>query len=442
MATTKPKKAEVRENSTQPEKIEDIWKKDAGMALVSRRNFKLECRRGKFRDTLNFDSLCSAFTWSDTGPLLSGSASLTLPARQTVLDVQQGDLVACQVTSSPDADKGWQDVWRMRVSSLAYDVAGGQLSLGLVDELHRLMESTQDFSFKKDKKHPNGWYCHQIAKDVLDEYGVPVGKLMKGKHRIKRLTKQGVSPLDIIQAAYAREKKFSAQKVVIKFRGGKFYAVPLHYSKFLYEFAGTLTGATLTGRNRKKFATVLEVIASDSQSKSKKKKYTLTVKSKKLIARFGRIVKTLHLGDVDSKADAREEALRHMKEVAEPKRDLSVTHPGIPSVARGDAVKINLPDQGFKKEVLFIKEVTHSVAPGSYEMEIVLSYDDPVRDAKEERECAEKCKKAREQNRPLPKDCNCPEGKSDKDKKQPEKNKNRESKDEGPSQKRADSVSN
>ena len=422
-AKTKPKKAAAREEAW-PEPIKDIWLRNAGQMALGMRNFRIEIRRGKYRGNLDLDALCTGFTWSDTGPLLSGSITLQLPRNQKVLDIQHGDLAICFVSANPRGEKGkgWSEVWRMRVNSLEYSAAEGSMNIGLVDELQRLQQSESDFKFAKDKRHPKGWYCHQIAAEICDEYNIQVGKLMKGKKKIRRLTKQKVSPLDIIQAAYAREKKANGTKAVIKMQGGKLYILPLHYSKFLYEFAGSVTGANIIQRNRKEFATVLEVSATNTSDKTKKSKISLRVKSKKLLARFGLIVKQLKLGDVDSIEDARKEAKRWLVEHAEPRRDLTISHPGIPSVGRGDAVKIRMPREGFKKEVLFVKEATHNVAPGAYDMELTMTYDDPVANAKKEKECREKCEKARKNNRPLPKDCDCPKA----DRKQPEKNKDRQ----------------
>lgn len=84
----------------------------------------------------------------------------------------------------------------------ATDLNQGQLTVDAYDHLIYPHSITIDASYVADKKHPKGWYPHEIAADLCRKARIPVAGLVKGKYRIKRFVVKEASILDLIVKAY------------------------------------------------------------------------------------------------------------------------------------------------------------------------------------------------------------------------------------------------
>jgi hypothetical protein len=81
-----------------------------------------------------------------------------------------------------------------------------------------------------------------------------------------------------------------------------------------------------------------------------------------------------------------------------------VTHPGIPGLRRGHALRVFLPESG-SKDIVYVKDVTHSVSPGGYDMEVTCSFEDPFVAQDERIALLKKCAAAKRRGRKPPADC-------------------------------------
>jgi hypothetical protein len=60
------------------------------------------------------------------------------------------------------------------------------------------------------------------------------------------------------------------------------------------------------------------------------------------------------------------------------KRHVTFTHPGLPFVDRGDALRLSLPDGDFE-QIVFVVSARHDLSAGAYTMDITIGFDDPWR---------------------------------------------------------------
>jgi hypothetical protein len=84
--------------------------------------------------------------------------------------------------------------------------------------------------------------------------------------------------------------------------------------------------------------------------------------------------------------------------VGKPIRELQLTHPGIPTLRRGDALHATLPDKALA-QVIYVTRVEHNLGPGSYTISIGVRFTDPYVDAKINRVSANKKKAATKRGR-------------------------------------------
>jgi hypothetical protein len=107
---------------------------------------------------------------------------------------------------------------------------------------------------------------------------------------------------------------------------------------------------------------------------------------------------------VYSEANVRERAKRRLVHMQEPDQELSVTVPGIPTLQRGDALRVSLPQVGLS-ELVYAKTVTHSASAESYTTDLTCQFTDPFKDKEGDKTREKICKTAREKGRTLPAFC-------------------------------------
>jgi hypothetical protein len=286
------------------------------------------------------------------------------------------------------------------------------MTFELQSDLALLQKSKDDFKFKKDKKHPRGWHPHDVVKAVCRRYGVKVGRLARTNHRIKNLTQQNASPLDIIIKAYERERVQEGRTFIIDYSRGKLEILPFRRSQTMLFLGPTLLEAEYTRSLKEDFATVLTVRSTKSVSRGKRKKKKVRIqvpavpRNDKFVQRYGFIHQKFTAKDADTLAEVRKEAKRHLLKMRKPEKELTLSHPGITRVKRGQAIKVYVPEVDLQS-ICFVKGVSHTVAAGNYNMDITIAWKDPYDDAERRRKkvLEERCKKARRRRRPLPAGC-------------------------------------
>jgi hypothetical protein len=393
------------------DKPRDYWKKDAPPIELDRFVFRGTLRRGdqpKRERVLDIGPLLTSLSWEDTGPLMNGTAEM-MQLDTERFSIKTGHQLKIEWAKHRGAD--WAVLWQMRVQTVD-ETSDGTVSLELIDELSWLDKSRDDFQYKKGKgksKHSRrkGWLAHVIARDICRRYGVKVGKLAKGKHRIENLTEENISPVAAITKAYDLDRAETGRKFIVRMRYGKLEVLTLKRSRYLLLVGPHLIEAAYSRGIKEDLTTRFRVSTEVKRGHRKQKKIEVLVRSKrKVMRRFGLIHKPLTLDDpVKTKAQARNRAKRKLGQSQKPVRELSVSMPGVPSVGQGQAIRVKLEDMGLN-ELVYVTSASHMVSAGEYTMDLEVSFTDPFTDPEGEKIRKEICKKAVERHRKPPRFCN------------------------------------
>lgn len=376
-------------------------------------DFRVRLHRGS-RRPIAVDALVEQLSWTDDGPVMTGDLTFREPpyvtkdGRKVPLNVGRGDRF--KVFTSQRGRNRWSLLWEMRVQpppgggeSVSSDIVEGAAIFQLANDLALLSESHDDWHFTTDKKHKKGWRGDQIVRYVCKRYGVPVGPLPRMKSRTKRLTRKNTSPLAIIALAFRKERTQTGKRYFLGLRKGKLTAWPYRRSAWLLVLGPLISQAVYGESDRADFATELVVRA--GSGKTKKKKIHVKVRSRGAIKRFGLIRKNFTPKHVDTAAEARRAGKRELVKRLKPRREITLSHPGIPQLARGHAILLDLKTELGLRQILYVKSVSHRVSSGDYTMDPTLAFDDPFENKNKKESLEDRCRKAREQGKPLPEGC-------------------------------------
>jgi hypothetical protein len=402
-------KAAKKARNKQDEDLEirNYWQRFKEPLAIQDYEWKIIAWRGEDRMRLPLGTMVTSLSWDDT---LIQTVNITVenPNLNRSLKLAEGHRVTVFYRASKQAR--WRKLWTLRITSVTQSISSESYEIQAADELFWLQKSKDDFFYRKGEgkssdKRPEGWYAHQIVRDVCKRYGIKVGRLVKGTHKIKKLEKKNASPLSVIEEAYKQERENTGFKYVIRMRNGKLYVTRLRRSKELLIYGGQALDATITRSLADKVATVLTVRA-QVEGDGTEKKQTVRVRAKKKVQRrYGFIHDFWSLDEpAESLADLRKQAKRELVDRQEPKREVSLTVPGYPGLQRGDAIKVAMPAEGFT-ELLYVTAASHSVTPGDYTTDLTLSFDEFYIDKEGEKIREKLCKKAKENGRKEPKWC-------------------------------------
>lgn len=351
-------------------------------------------------EPLRIDDVAETFAWEDSGAVLTGSISLQRPYGAASLPVGVGHRVRCQVRWKG----GWYTLWQMRVQPFSVDLTSGALDVPLSDDLVQLTRNRRRWSFRKTKRRPRGWYAHEVAREVARRSGVEVGSLARGSHRIGRLVRKNATDLDILRAAYGREREKSGVRFVIRMRDGKLEVLPLRRNQALIVLREQIEEALveLTGHARP--VTVIRARGHVGKG-SGAKKVTFTAYDGAILRRFGRSEDEKDYGRVDSEADLRARARRDLARRVRIKRTATLTVPGIPFIRRGDLAQWVTTEPGWSgsstlsrdRSYVYVTSASHAVSAAGYALTLSVVQDDPyLADQKrQDREARERAKARR-----------------------------------------------
>jgi hypothetical protein len=346
--------------------------------------------------TIDISRLCDSITWQDqssddlrninTQAAMTGSitlhkpplreydklAPLVFPGESFSARVSKdatylkpgamGSQIICQVGYGST----YMNLWVMRVVP-GYDqnvaeqvtLSDGSWTLTLADELWTIAQNVADYKYTKGKKiRPHGWRCDEIAHDLCKRYRIPVRTLAQGTayfgltHAQTTLT----SPIHVITEAYYAETRRTGRTFIIRwgapnkqFPVGALEVVPMRRNRLLYALREQLLEATLGRSQGTDFATVIEargqIVTGTKKKKTKKVSYTAL--NERALRRNGWVRKTINFGKVESEAELQVLAKRMLAVRLTPVRSAELTNPGIATIRRGDAVRINLPEEGY-----------------------------------------------------------------------------------------------
>jgi hypothetical protein len=276
-----------------------------------------------------------------------------------------GVVIVCEVGYGAS----YVPTWAMRVvpgsvaavnqNSAAEQVtlSDGAWNLSLSDDLFLLSLSVDDFQFTKGRvRNRQGWRAHQIAAAVCAKYRIPVRTLAKGTSWMSLNTVEttATSPAEVIQLAYQNEQNATGRIFVIKWGApdrhhpfGALEVTPLRRNKTLLVFRDQLTEAILTRSQSPQFATVIEARGTLQSSHGKNLPIKAIAKSDAGIKRYGWVYRISDFGPVSSHAELTVLAKRALASVLAPLRSAEVVNPGVASIRRGDAIRIDIPEEGY-----------------------------------------------------------------------------------------------
>ncbi len=348
---------------------------------------------------LDIDGIITSLEWRAIAgdPVLQGTLALQVPDIGPPPVVQEGHVLQLSVLWGGK----WREVWRMRLYDQNKSIADTQ-SFELADSGRILQESIDTWHFTKNKAKKKGWLCHEIVAEVARRYRIPLGKVAAGRHRITDISGE-MSPMQVIQKAYAIERRGSGKRFVIRWQNGKLNIVPMRRNPLLYTLSTLIEDATIARDPRdEKFATAVTVRATVKKSKGgrKRDKIVLRYVNEKAVAQDGFIHRNLGGGEVKTRADAERKAKRYIAKHSVRKRTIqNIQHKGIAFVRRGDAIRVSLPREGLygKFGIAYVSAGSWQISGGDFTMNLDLTVDDPYKSAKTKRK--DKDKKTRASKR-------------------------------------------
>lgn len=359
-----------------------------------------------------FSGLVEQVSWLDESAVLTGEVTLREPAyAKYPLDVIDGDEVVLEY--APTGGK-YVELWRMRCREPSYGLDSGQVSLKLTSELQNLQESVDDFRYAKGKKKPKGWYVHEVIIDVARRYKIRIGKIATTRHRVTKYVRLNFNGMDVIREVLTKEAVNEKRRFVIRYHRGKLHILPRTRNPQLLELGRLITDGTFAKTRRKRqggegsdaFATAVTVrgknwkVSGTDTKKAKKLKGTklqVLVVSQAAVARYGYIHRVLYSPDANSVAALRKQGQMYLAEVARADRSLTVRHPGIPTLRRGHALKVFLPQEGLN-QIVYVRSVAFDLSPRGFDMELTLFFDDPYIDRRKQLIIDKLTETARERN--------------------------------------------
>lgn len=294
---------------------------------------------------------------------------------------------------------GFQEVFRMRLSDPSATAGTGERTFSFANELTNLQESVEDFKFKKAKKGPKrkGWRVDEAVRFILERFGIdlaPKGFMCEARITNKLYLTSGGDVLSIINDLFRIERVRKGRRLVMRLVSidGKptLYVTPLRRSKVLLGMADSIIEAVLSEQRyaseSQLFATAVTVRANPIEPKGTSTrvifKINALVESSAAIRRWGYVHRVVYVhGGAKSVAEAKELGKRYLAKVATVRETISVTHPGMVNLHKGDAIKMYLKDFGISK-IVWVAEVTHSVDSTGHSMSVTCVFDDVMANVK------------------------------------------------------------
>lgn len=345
--------------------------------------------------------------WEDGGDTTTGTITLrrAFHGRAGSLPILRGHGVRLEFFFGGR----WRRLWDLSVlGDPQVNLATGEVTCELGDDLYPLKKNERDWDdFKKSKKGPKrkGWTADEITRFVCRKERVRVGKLAKGTKRFEMKKLKGMSGLEVIRRAWARERKETERKFIVQMQMGKLQVLPMRRPGTLLVVKDIETEAILSGQaKQKRPATVIEAKGRRRGESGKDGKLEVTVSRPKIVARLGRVVKTHDFGRVDSLDDLRTQAKRFLAGLLKVQRTATITMPGVPFIEKGSTLKWIIEEPGWHgktklakrpkdRAYVFVTNASHSLTPTSYITTCEVNQEDIYYEDAKQRDEAERDKK-------------------------------------------------
>lgn len=394
MATAAQQRASSARGTARSDQPVDYWRRPGEPKTIARHRFRARVLRPG-QETLTLTDAIEGVSWDDVSSVLTGTITMRLPTGSKV-QIKEGHVVVLEW--SPQGFDAYRELWRMRVKKPAVDLPSGAITCDLLDDLAFLQLSKDDFVYHTDRAHPHGWAVHQLVAAICKRYGVRVGSVPRSSLRIKRFSRLGVSPLDAVVAALRKLREHTGKKLVLRYERGRLIVEPLRRSRELLVMSRTIIGAAYSRTAYVEgFATVVTAKGTAKKGKGKRAKLRVRVESKAGRRQYGTVHQLVDSSG-DTRAEVRTTAKRRLAKVKDPSEELTITHSGIPTLKRGQAIRVEVDEVGLR-QVVFVKEVRHQVTGRDYQMSVTLRFDDPFVDAAAKSSSAKRAAAAKKRGR-------------------------------------------
>lgn len=376
-AATKKKsnRASTRENATV-----DLWTRPTTPLHFGREQFRFRLYRTTRRlPTVDIDPWVESVNWERAGSVRTGELNFRRPLGQhSASMIAAGDEIRCELdtwgTNGP-----WRTLWQQSVTTPSDQIKDGIVALTLASPLNPLAKSKAAFKFKKNKAKPTGWDAREITLAVCKRFRVPVGSLPEATFRNHSLVEKSLSPLDMITRAWSLERKHTGRRFDIDISKGNLTVTEMREPLYMQLLGAAIADATISESLAGVASAVVANVTHKAKGSRKARKLAVKVTDPGRLARYGYIVKTVTAPkSVESVAALRKWAKERLARTFRAKRTVTFTHPGLPLVDRGDALRLYLPEVDFH-QVVFVTTVSHNLSAGSYTMDVTIGFDDPWR---------------------------------------------------------------
>ena len=355
-----------------------------------RERFRFTLRRDQRKlPALRIDRNVESCTWERDGAVRSGTLEFRRPqvADQAGM-VARGDRVVCEVDLAGNGR--WRRLWVMTVDTPTEQVASGTLTLQLKPELRSLESSRASFRYR-------GKTARQITLDVARRFRVPVGNLPRARHRIDRLVRRSISPVDLLTLAWRQERVATGRRFDVSVSRGVIDVNELREPDRMLVLDEAIIDATVQRTLAEMTSAV--VVTSTRRVGGRSEKIRARVVDRDRQRRYGHVTRRVHKPGLKTVAEARKHGREVLARLQRPRSELTFTHPGLPFLDRGAVVRVRMDRADFNR-VAFVQATRHMLTPNSYEMEVTATFDDPWRDQRRERARRKRQAAARRRRRP------------------------------------------
>lgn len=377
MATAAHKRRNSARGARRRDEPRNRWTQPAGPVTFGREEFRFSIlRRERHLPALNIDPFVEHANWGRQGSARVGELNFRRPlTARGASEIASGDTVRCEI--APWGRGRWRPLWQMTVSTPSDSIVDGTISLALTAQLTAAEKNKASFKFRKDKHHPNGWTADEITHAVAKRFHIPTGRIAKGHHRIARLIEKSLSPVDVVTKAWARERTHTGRRYDIDVSKGRLEVLELRRPWYMLLLGKAITNATVEHRIDGIASALIVTATRHHAGKRAKDKLRVKVTDPGRLRRYGYIVKTIKAPrSIDTLTELRKYAKRRLARLYAPRPQVTFTHPGLPWVDRGDAIKFSLPEDGLE-QIVYVTDVRHDLSAGSYTMDVTVRWTDP-----------------------------------------------------------------
>lgn len=355
-----------------------------------RERLRFTLRREQRRLTaLNIDPYVEHVDWARDNQVRTGELNFYRPLTGLQAGaIAEGDRVLCEVDLHGTGQ--WRRLWYMTVDTPQHQIVQGTLSMALKAGLKTAQESKAAFSLK-------GKDARQITLEVARRFHIQVGPLPEAHHKIDKLVRKSASPVDVVTAAWAAERTATGRRFDVDLSRGRIDVTELREPFYMLLLGPAIIDAAVQQTLRSMASAV--IVTSTRRVGGRRQKLRVKVVDEARVNRHGYIVRHVNHPNLASAAAARRWGLRWLARQAKPTEDITFTHPGLPFLDKGDALRLTLADADLNNLLCFVKSANHQCSAGSYTMDVTVGLSDPWVDVKAERVKKMKANAARARKR-------------------------------------------